>query len=265
MVPSRRDRLRIGDVVEIKTRRGRAYAQVSHRSRGGMPLLRILPGYFDKRPADIDRLVAEPTRYYVSLLTDELSGLSSYEHIGADEVPQHARRFRPVILTAVLDRVRTMSWQVWDGVDEWQTSTPIIAGRRAPELARHSPGSVIRELEQDLDPPSGEDFLAEHPMQFGGRTGSRNEAPSLGGSTSHYLYFRGRDDAVRAMKTLESEWPSVQLRDTPSNSKWLVLVRTEAAGADDVDTAATRLEVIAREFGGDYDGWEVGVAAARRQ
>ena len=56
-------RVRIGDVVEIPTKRGFAYGQYAlhHQQMGA--LLRVLPGFFSERPNDFTGLVTQSPRF----------------------------------------------------------------------------------------------------------------------------------------------------------------------------------------------------------
>ena len=61
-------RPRLGDVIEIETPKGLAYAQYTHEHRDPPrygSLLRILPGIYSQRPSDFAALVAEEERFSV--------------------------------------------------------------------------------------------------------------------------------------------------------------------------------------------------------
>ncbi len=59
-------KVRIGDVIEIPTAKGLVYAQFSHNHvRYGM-LLRILPGFFEARPEDLNKAVNYPESFVPS-------------------------------------------------------------------------------------------------------------------------------------------------------------------------------------------------------
>src|SRR5205085_10467885 len=65
---SERVRPRLGDVIEIETPKGLAYAQYTHEHRDPPrygSLLRILPGIYSQRPSDFAALVAEEERFSV--------------------------------------------------------------------------------------------------------------------------------------------------------------------------------------------------------
>lgn len=49
----------IGDIVEIRTPRGLAYAQYTHEPPQFGSLIRVLPGLYESRPSDPARLARE--------------------------------------------------------------------------------------------------------------------------------------------------------------------------------------------------------------
>ena len=63
----RRQRPKIGDVIEIATPKGFAYAQFTHDHPMRGEVLRILPGLYASRPADLAALV-QPARTLRQLL-----------------------------------------------------------------------------------------------------------------------------------------------------------------------------------------------------
>lgn len=60
-------RVRIGDVVEVPTKRGMVYAHylLHHQEMGA--LLRLAPGFFEKQPEDLGLLITRPARFVTFL------------------------------------------------------------------------------------------------------------------------------------------------------------------------------------------------------
>src|SRR5713101_3185521 len=74
-------RIKIGDVVEVPTSKGLAYAQVTHihneeHSSYG-PLVRIVPGFFTKRPERFDAVRAQEHErgHRIELLSDRAAAI----------------------------------------------------------------------------------------------------------------------------------------------------------------------------------------------
>jgi hypothetical protein len=75
----------------------------------------------------------------------------------------------------------------------------------------------------------------------------------------HFVYFHDRDLAdlaAAAVRDMGFE-PSV-LPSSDQQKPWLLLAghRSRTATEDDMEDAAARLQRVAEEWGGEYDGWD---------
>src|SRR5215217_1775154 len=84
----RSKRARIGDVIEIATPKGYAYAQLTHRDRVFGCLLRILPGIHRVPPLNLAAKVLEQELYHVFVFEDDLSVEPVTRIVSHEEVPQ---------------------------------------------------------------------------------------------------------------------------------------------------------------------------------
>lgn len=84
-------RVRIGDVIEIPTAKGLAYAQLSHNVKRWGSLLRILPGFHPARPEDFSSLVGQEERFVVFFPLQAAVNRNIFEVVGNEEIPQRAR------------------------------------------------------------------------------------------------------------------------------------------------------------------------------
>ena len=110
-----RTRPRIGDVLEIPTPRGLAYVQYSHRSRVYGPLIRVLPGTFERRPRTFDELVRASERFYVFFAVGVAAHRRIVLIVAHEPVPGSARSFPLLRSSAATSRGR---W-VYDG-ERWR-------------------------------------------------------------------------------------------------------------------------------------------------
>src|SRR5262249_44194145 len=88
---------KVGDVVEIPTPEGFAYAQYTHAHPGLGELLRVLPGLFDNRPADFAPLVEHKERFWTFhalRYTIRRRELAIVAHQPVPEWARHFPRFR---------------------------------------------------------------------------------------------------------------------------------------------------------------------------
>ena len=126
----KRPRPKIGDVIEIATPKGFAYAQFTHDHPMLGEVLRILPGLYATRPADLAALVQQRERYVTFfalraiLRDDEVTVLDGREVpemaiVGPFAVPARNRPF-PLFRSPGLPGPVTGEipfWTLWDGWD----------------------------------------------------------------------------------------------------------------------------------------------------
>lgn len=116
--PSERTRPQIGDVIEIETPRGLAYAQYTHEHRDPPrlgSLLRVLPGLYEARPADFATLAEQEERFWVFFPLGAATRRRLVRIVANEAVPEAKRPF-PVF------RARNTygPWWMWDGKREWR-------------------------------------------------------------------------------------------------------------------------------------------------
>jgi hypothetical protein len=73
----------------------------------------------------------------------------------------------------------------------------------------------------------------------------------------HYLYFRSEHDAERATDAARQAGWQAEWRLAADGQQWLLLVSHRASEMQDW---SARLEALAKDFGGEYDGSELQVA-----
>ena len=118
---------RIGDVFEIRTPRGLAYAQYinehSAPPRYGS-LIRILSGFYDERPETFDILVQQPHVFMVFFPLNVAIRQNVVQRVASAPVPRDLREF-PVFRCGVTNQVtrRIHDWWLWDGKKEWRVGT----------------------------------------------------------------------------------------------------------------------------------------------
>jgi hypothetical protein len=124
-----------GDVVEIPTSKGRAFAQYTHHHSDIGQLIRVLPGTFPGRPdqAALRALVEGPTLYHAFFMLDRELEMGGVLPVGSFPIPGHARDF-PVFRTGLPDRKtrRVEHWALWDGERQWGVGQLTTEQRRMP-------------------------------------------------------------------------------------------------------------------------------------
>ena len=114
MADKKRKKASIGDIFELTTPAGLAYFQYTaqHPMFGG--LIRVLPGTYDVRPANISDLVRGRERYFIFFPVRAAAYRGLIAGVGLHEIPPHARSF-PLFKAG-----RPPNWWLWDGQREWR-------------------------------------------------------------------------------------------------------------------------------------------------
>lgn len=126
-------RVRMGDVFEIPTDRGVAYAQCTHRHPTYGHLIRALVGLFDARPDDLAVLVRGPARFCTFFPLPAAVRQKIVTLVGNEPIPVEARAF-PLFRAGAVDPAtgRVDVWWLWDGEREWRVGSLSDAERRLP-------------------------------------------------------------------------------------------------------------------------------------
>ena len=136
-----RVRPRIGDVIEIPTPRGLAYAHYTHKHdvppRMGS-LIRVLPGLFPERPPDFAGLVQEAPAFITFIPLGAFCQRGIVRVVANEALPESSRSW-PTFRNSHRDRTgrRTGPWFLWDGTREWR-----VERLTAEELRAYPPLGV---------------------------------------------------------------------------------------------------------------------------
>ncbi|MBI5871328.1 MAG: hypothetical protein HZB44_10330 [Actinobacteria bacterium] len=115
-------RVKIGDVIEIKTKKGLAYAQFTFKHdkppRYGA-LIRILPGFFKKRPSSFSELVKEKERFIAFFPLAIYVNRQVVTVVGNEAVPEEWKEL-PLFRDGIIDPEtgQVSVWWLWDGEND---------------------------------------------------------------------------------------------------------------------------------------------------
>ncbi|HUT18234.1 MAG TPA: hypothetical protein VM366_03665 [Anaerolineae bacterium] len=126
-------RPKIGDIVEIETGKGLAYALYTHRHtdppRFGA-LLRVFDGIHAARPADISQVLAHRVRFSTFFPLGAAVNRGIVKIAGSVEIPEPLRAF-PVFRNGTPDpkTKKVAVWWLWDGHRQWRAGR-LTAGQK---------------------------------------------------------------------------------------------------------------------------------------
>jgi hypothetical protein len=127
----------VGDVAELRTRRGLSYAQMVHKHETHGALIRLIEGAWDERPADLANVVANGQDQFLTFFPlGSAVNRSLLDIVGNFPVPKRHRKL-PVFRNAGLGIAEGHQddWWLWDGQREWRIGA-LKAKHKALPLAQ---------------------------------------------------------------------------------------------------------------------------------
>jgi hypothetical protein len=112
--PSERVQPQLGDVIEIETSDGLAYAQYTHEHRGRPrygSLVRVLPGIYPERPRVFNDLVVQEERFSVFFPLATALRQRVVSIVGHERIPESKQPF------PTFRRRQGDVWWIWDGTN----------------------------------------------------------------------------------------------------------------------------------------------------
>ncbi|QKK15043.1 hypothetical protein [Rhizobium indicum] len=114
-------KLKIGDIVEINTAKGVAYAQYAHKHKQYGALLRVFRRIFDSQPDNFTDLVSTQPVFMCFFPLNAAVGRRIVSIVDNVALPSDAKKF-PTFRTGIVDPAtqRVGVWWLWDGEKEWR-------------------------------------------------------------------------------------------------------------------------------------------------
>jgi len=111
----------IGDVIEIRTTKGLAYAQYTHKHKQYGALLRVFNQIHPSKPSDLKELIAQHASFSCFFPLDAAVDRGIVSVVGNTAVPPEAQAF-PIFRAGVVDpsNHKVAVWWLWDGAKEWK-------------------------------------------------------------------------------------------------------------------------------------------------
>ncbi len=148
-------KIRLGDIVEIPTARGIAYAQLCNTHPQYGALIRVLPGFFDARPSDFGDVACQPEKFVTFFPLQAAVNRKIVEIVGNASVPEFARAF-PLFRSGVEDPAtrKVKLWWFWDGEKEWRVGDITLEQRKMPLRGIWNDTLLVERIEAGWTPSS---------------------------------------------------------------------------------------------------------------
>lgn len=267
-----RRKAKIGDIAEIKTPSGLAYAQYTHDGRDMGELVRVLPGLYDARPSDFVELAKQRELYFIFYTLNYALRAGQTEIVSNQPVPEWVK---PIPLMrhpgGAAPDGRTLNWRIVGAMQpltlDFLQRTPVIR-ELTPDQRKLSirqlwgHKAMVEELARGWTPERNEELEAEDRARARARrAGQQAAGASADQIMRHYLYFPEKLNAEKAAQWFRSQGFSVEVKLGADGENWLALVKHEAPQkAEEMDNLRNEMEALASQLDGEYDGWELAVA-----
>lgn len=146
-------RIKVGDLVEIPTSKGLAYAQFTLKEKQWGALLRILPGFHPERPSNFSGLVREREVFVVFFPLQAAVNRQIFEIAGNEEVPDWAKRMPVFRMAGPIDRSgKVLEWWLWENGVESRIGKLSAEQRKLPILEVWNDTLLIQRIEEGWTP-----------------------------------------------------------------------------------------------------------------
>jgi hypothetical protein len=143
----------VGDVVEIHTSNGLAYVQCSQDHPRYGHLVRVLPGFHEATPLDLQRLVYGKESLIVFFHLHAAVKVGLFKIVASCSVPERVRDLR-VFRTGFQDQATktVKEWWFWDGKSEWRLRQVSNREQEIPIPEVWFPGLLVEDIENGWTP-----------------------------------------------------------------------------------------------------------------
>jgi len=144
---------KIGDIIEIPTSKGLAYAQYTHQHPQFGGLIRVFDTLQDQRPTDFVSLVNGTVRFSTFFPLQAAVSKKIFSVVGHHDVPASNRQF-PLFRCGIADpKTKKVSvWWLWDGEKEWTVGNITPEQRKLPIRSTWNDTMLVERIEEDWRP-----------------------------------------------------------------------------------------------------------------
>ena len=119
-------RVKIGDIIEIPTSKGLAYAHYTHQHPTHGGLIRVFDQLFESRPTDLKGLINQPVRFSTFFPLRIAVSRNMFKVVGHEDIALPNQTF-PIFRGANEGpkATKVSVWWLWDGEKEWRYEGPL--------------------------------------------------------------------------------------------------------------------------------------------
>jgi hypothetical protein len=150
-------KVKLGDIVEIKTSVGLAYAIYTHvheKPPKFGAIIRVFDQLFQARPESFLELVAGPVRFVTFFPLRVAVSKELVSIVGNVGVPDSMKKFPIFRSGSILDpeTKRVSAWWLWDGIREWRVGQLSPEQRKLPIRGVWNDTLLVQRIEENWRP-----------------------------------------------------------------------------------------------------------------
>lgn len=149
-------KVQFGDIFEIKTSKGLAYAIYTHKHERPPKfgaVIRVYDHLYKSRPHDVSEITKNPVRFVTFFPLQAAVNQGIFEIIGNVPIPEALKSF-PIFRDGVADpkTKKVATWWLWDGEKEWQIGRLTPEQRNLPIRSVWNDTYLIERIEEGWRP-----------------------------------------------------------------------------------------------------------------
>ena len=146
-------RVQIGNIIEIPTAKGLAYAQYTHQHATHGGLIRVFDTLFGHRPINFSELVNGSVRFSTFFPVTAAINRNIFKVVGHEDVAPRNKPF-PVFRNGIADpKTKKVSvWWFWDGEREWRVGNITPEQRSMPIVGVWNVAFLVERIESGWRP-----------------------------------------------------------------------------------------------------------------
>lgn len=152
-------KIKRGDVFEVKTNQGRGYVQYLKHDDFSCALVRVFPKHFMEAPSDLANIIKNSEYYYVGYLVDYAYKEKLVDFVGNYKVPRHVTIPKKMMLME--NYKGTYHWNIVDvkTLRRREANRNLTKDRKLSPFGYWSHDILQLRIEQEWTPETWETFL----------------------------------------------------------------------------------------------------------
>jgi len=147
-------RVKFGDIIEVPTQKGYAYAQYTHKDKMMGALLRVFKGFRSTRPKDFTEVVEQPIQFSTFFPLQRAVNMDIVHIVDNISTSKELQTFPTFRVGGLIDpkTKKIKRWSLWDGEKEMNIDKLSTEHKKLPILETLNDTMLISRIEDEWTP-----------------------------------------------------------------------------------------------------------------